>query len=193
MPMMNNNASKPIALLAILAIAFSAMGAAQPPAAPHAAPAKAREAPSPTHLASSHLVNPHLHGAMPVVAKKDISKKTAEKTGEGRRSIARHWYGHWSFAYWATLHRGTGTIEGEVRTASGSPVAGAHMVLRTSKGRTFRAWSKKHITTTSSGGFFMMRNVRIGSYRVRASKGKTAGATPTHVHGGSLSTVAVKI
>jgi hypothetical protein len=135
--------------------------------------------------AVSSLTNPHLHGAKPAVTKS--TKKDEHK------KIAHHWVGRWSFADWAVLHRGTGTITGEVHVSSGSPAAGARVALRTAKGGTLRNPAARHVTHTTSGGHFVMRHVRIGSYRVRGSKGKAAGHAAIKVHGGQMTTAHVKI
>jgi hypothetical protein len=182
---LNNRIADGMSMLALVGMLMLGAGAT-PGEIEHGAPAKKSPAVHASlHIGPAHLVNPHLHGALPVVAKRVAREK--------KKIVARHWVGHWSFAGWAALHRGTGTIEGEVRSPSGSPVIAAHMVLRHIHGGIIRNWNAKHITTSGPGGTFIMRNVRIGSYRVRASKGKAAGATPIHVHGGMMTTVSVKI
>ena len=67
------------------------------------------------------------------------------------------------------------------------------MVLRHAHGGIIKNWNDKHITTTGPGGIFIMRNVRIGTYRVRGSRGKAAGASTVHVSGGAMAVASVKI
>ena len=168
------------AIVVVTILSLSLAAAAAPvvdtPVAPKSAP---RSAASPL---VPHIINPHLHGATPAVTTPTKSKQ---------KSKVRH--NHWSFSDWAVLHRGLGTITGEVHSGSGSPMAGIRVMLRSAKGKALAKTSSKHITHTNGGGTFVMKNVRIGTYRVRATKGKTAARSMVHVHGGLMSTVSVKL
>jgi len=165
-----------ITALLLMAVALCLNLAAVP-----AKPAPPKTAHVPAKIKAA-LVNPHLHNAKAAVAKSTINTK-----------LAKHWQHRWSFADWAVVHRGTGTVMGQVHTASGIPVAGAGVVLRTSKGGAFRNVALKHITHTNAAGSFIMRHVRIGSYRVRSSKGKAAGHVGIRLHGGGTVMAMVKL
>jgi hypothetical protein len=164
--------------VALLNSAATTPAPVAPPGAPHKSVAPhARPA----------LANTHLHGAKLAV------ESAIAKTRVAKKTLARHWLARWDFATWATVHRGTGTIEGKIVNASGSPMSGSKVFLRTSKGKALRTASAKHITHSGAGGLFIMRHVRIGSYRVRGELAKASGRTPVHVHGGVTNMVTVKL
>jgi Carboxypeptidase regulatory-like domain len=179
-------------LLAILAmLCCVSLGATSPttppPTAPKTPPAKPAVARTP------HVANTHLHGALPAVVKSAAKPvaKVADKVTE-RAHLARHWTGRWAFANWAVLHRGLGTIAGQVHTASGAPASGVRVALRSAKGKVLGNAKARHVTHTGPGGTFLMTNVRIGNYRVRATKGKTVAGMPVHV-GGGVATAMVRM
>jgi hypothetical protein len=51
----------------------------------------------------------------------------------------------------------------------------------------------RHITHTGAGGTFLMTNVRVGNYRVRATRGKAVASTPIHIGGGTVATASMRI
>jgi hypothetical protein len=170
-------------LIAALACLNLAAAAAKPPATkPPAAKPPALKESFNKSLPAKTVANPHLHNAKAAVAKSTTNSK-----------LAKHWQGRWSFADWAVVHRGTGTVMGQVYSASGTPVAGAQVVLRKSNGGIFKSVASKHITHSSAGGTFIMRHVRIGSYRVRASKVKANGHVGIRLHGGHTAMAMVKL
>lgn len=193
-----------VAIAAALFVGATA-GAAEPSAP--APPAHGTRTPTGLHHAAPAVANPHLHlpSARTAPAAGEAKTKAPAKTvktekeeKEAARTHLHHGryvpaYARWSFVHWAALHRGTSTIMGEVVGKSGKPVSGAQVVLRTSKGKAFKSASAKHATSSNAAGQFVMRGVRGGSYRVRATKSKASGHTAIHLGGGRATMVTVKV
>ena len=160
-----------ICTLATIPLARAASPQAPYTAAPYkAAPYKA----APYHPPINH----HLHGM-------------AET--HPHRWVRTRWAHHWNAYAWFALHRGTGTVEGIVHGGSGSPMVGASVRLRHANGHALRHASARHITSTGSGGTFVMKHVRAGRYRVRADAQGHSGHTPIVVHAGQVVEVGVKL
>jgi hypothetical protein len=153
---------------------------------------------------TSHLANSHLHGApaasnstpvaksLPTGTAKTAAVKKAETKPGGVVGAAAKRTARWSFTDWAELHRGLGTIRGEVHGPSGAAMAGVRVELRNSKGKVMRA-SMRHVTHTNASGGFVMKHVRIGSYRVRGTKGKASGHVGVKVRHGEMSSATFKV
>ena len=136
--------------------------------------------------------NPHLHG----YATQSIAsgRPTAPAVGAVVRTGGyTRWRGrHWNSVAWFALHRGTGTIEGLVHNGAGEPMAGMSVRLRDSHGHGFRSAAAKHVTTTGSGGSFLMRHVRAGTYRVHAEAHGQKGDSTVRLHAGQVAMVTIK-
>jgi len=139
------------------------------------------------------VANAHLHGIAHVAA---TAADAADRhhAGERPHRHSRWWYAGWDSTAWIGLHRGTGVIRGVVRSASGSPVAGASVRLRDRYGHALRTTAAKHVTSTGAGGTFVMTHVRAGSYHVHADgDGGHQGHVALRLHSGEVATVAVKM
>ena len=137
-------------------------------------------APATGHPAAARpQVNSHIHGVTP---------STRVATHHEHRDWHHHhpWHERWNYVEWLSVHHGTGTIIGTVMGKNEEPVASAWAGLRGARNQVLRIASHKHITHTDSTGHFVMRHVLPGSYRLRASVGKTAGSTPITVHSGTI-------
>jgi hypothetical protein len=174
-------------VLLMVVLVSAATGAETPPS--NAVPGVSRAA---SRSRSSALANSHLHGATAAVAKPAAKSTSKEDKDTGKSVRHKREARRWSFSEWATLHRGLGTIRGEVHSSGGSPMANIRVALRSPAGKVLKV-SARHVTRTGSGGAFVMRHVRIGSYRVRASKGKTAGHVNLHVSGGRTAMAMVRL
>jgi hypothetical protein len=176
-------------------------------AAPHAvAPAHRAQAP---HIATP-MRNPHLHGANNPKAEKEASaavhKHTAVAKGASEKEHSpahahdfdahrgRHLFHHrWDFVSWVGLHRGWGSVRGEV-TSGGRGVSGAIVSLRSRHNRTLVLVSHRHITRSGADGTFVMYGVRHGSYHVHASAGRSSKSSGmVVVRTGSTSHAAVHL
>ncbi len=133
--------------------------------------------------APAHIANPHLHGARPEL----------ERVRRWDRHLAGHWYGHWSYANWVSLHRGLGNVQGKVVAANGSPVEGFTVTLRGANGAFLKPASRRHTQISGAGGSFVMARVRAGHYRVRAAKGALNKHTTVYVRAGQTSTAVVRM
>ena len=131
--------------------------------------------------------NRHLHGATSATRVRKASPHV-----ERSERTHRIWHHRWQYWHWLSSHRGSGTIVGTVVDKQEKPVAHAHVVLRSPRGR-YLKWSLKHVTTADSAGHFIMRRVRPGSYRVHSSSGKAHGNVPVHVHSGVVLHETVRI
>ena len=177
-----------IILLFCVAVCCSTLVAATDPISRSVGPAL----PAKSHASLlKGLVNPHLHGAVPTAKTPAPPSKTAPTKTRSSRARLRY-LPRWSYSNWVVLHRGLGTIRGEVLNSKDAVASGVHVELRSSKGKKLRV-SRRHVTHTTAGGTFVMRHVRIGNYHVRASKGKASGHVSVQVRGGTLSTALVKI
>jgi hypothetical protein len=170
-------------MLAVVPVASTA-ATAQPPTVTH--PVTVHRSEPPRGLI--HQVNPHLH--LNIATKGVPVDKKHEHSHERWHG---HWHHYWAFYEWATIHRGLGTVEGTVRSAEGSPMAGVRVLLRHANGHPFRRWGAKHVTHTSEGGGFIMTRVRVGSYRVRAEKGKANAHISIHVNAGAMAAANIKM
>jgi hypothetical protein len=176
-----------VALCSMSALAVTPTDTPVPPPGATAKPQGASVSPAPK-LANSKLPNSHLHGATAATTPKTTTAvKGTAKTGASTAKATR-----WSFTDWAELHRGLGTIRGEVHTANGSPMSGVRVALRSAKGKVLKA-SRRHVTRTSGSGTFVMKHVRIGSYRVRGTRGKASGHVAVKVHHGETSSATLKV
>jgi hypothetical protein len=136
------------------------------------------------HPAAARLqVNRHLHGVTP-----STKVEHRERDRKEHRDWHHHhpWHERWNYVEWLSVHHGTGTIIGTVLGKDEEPAANVVAVLRNSRGKVLKRFSRKHLTHTDSAGHFVMRHVLPGSYRLRASVGKTAGSTPITVHSGTV-------
>ena len=110
-----------------------------------------------------------------LLRRKEVSKSEVEQRHEEREHWWRHWHSHWRYRWdyvaWVDLHRGLGTVLGQVVNAGGGPIQFAQVNLRRWGGKTFLVRSSKHIVHTGPGGDFIMRGVRAGGYRIVAAAG----------------------
>ncbi len=166
-----------LAVAASVAIALASVpdaGAAlvSNPTVPHNTP--------PSKVAPYHApVNKHLHGV-----------ETQAVAGVHAHT---RWVHYWNSAAWFSLHRGTGVIQGVVRTGGGLPMPGMDVRLRHANGHGFRSAAAKHITSTGSGGLFTMTRVRAGRYRVHTAGAGRSGNAQIVVHAGTVASVNVKV
>jgi hypothetical protein len=128
-------------------------------------------------------INPHLH----------LPSDRSKEAPVSKRHSRSHWHHVWAFSDWATLHRGLGTIVGTVKGKDGQALTGIEVLLRTSHGKPFRSLAAKHITHTSEGGSFIMTRVRIGSYRVRAVRGKSSSHASVRVGAGRMANASIRL
>jgi Carboxypeptidase regulatory-like domain len=166
----------------VVSSATAATSAIAPPAAPH------------VHVTTPFVRNPHLKG---VESRATHATSTTHKDDHGMRDhhidLHHAWRHRWDYESWMVIHRGLGTIRGVVHGREGAPMTSVHMVLRKPHGGTFVRVSRRHITYTDAGGNFFMSGVRVGKYRVLASRGKMRGHVQVAVHPGSTANVSVKI
>jgi hypothetical protein len=132
------------------------------------------------HLPS---VNPHLH----------LPASVGKAVPVAKRHARSHWHHVWGYTEWATLHRGLGTIEGTIHNAEGQSLSGVRVALRNANGGVFRNPALRHVTFTGEGGTFIMTRVRIGSYRVRATKGKAVSHVNVRVGVGGTTTANMRM
>jgi hypothetical protein len=179
-----------IASALLIVIVFSvSLPAATPTDAPVPPPASTPKPASSSLSPVQHLGNSHLHGVARAVTK---SAGTTALTPKKTTAKAKVRVRHWTFTEWAELHRGLGTVRGEVHNPSGSTMSGVQVSLRSSKGKVLKP-SSRHVTHTNGSGSFVMKHVRIGSYRVRGTKGKASGHVGVKVHGGQMTSASLKV
>ena len=164
---------------AAVAWAATAVAAAPTPVIPAAPKMPSRSA---THRA---VLNPHLHG---VAATAD-----RHRPGDERWHRQARWDVGWNAVAWFDLHRGTGTVRGVVRNAQGAAVAGASVRLRDRHGHPLHSWAAKHLTTSGSGGLFLMVHVRSGSYHVRAERDGHEGHASIHLSPGRAAEASIRL
>jgi hypothetical protein len=188
-----NRSLKIASALLIVAVSSMTLSAATPTDTPVPPPGATAKPHGVSLSPTAHVANSHLHGATTAAPK---TKTTGIITGSAKTTTAKAKVKaratHWAFSEWAELHRGLGTIRGEVHGATGSTMTGVRVALRSSKGKVLKA-SRRHATHTNSNGTFVMKHVRIGSYRVRGTKGKAAGHVGVKVHGGETASAFLKV
>jgi hypothetical protein len=125
-------------------------GVSAAPKRPTAHPSSRRHIPS----------NRHIHSA------RSPSRTTYEHGRTASPGLRRtYWSGH------SHVPVQRGTITGYVSNANG-PVAAALVRLAKPGGRRIKNPHARHMTSTTSGGTFSMQMVKVGRYRVVASRAK---------------------
>jgi Carboxypeptidase regulatory-like domain len=180
-------------LAALLGVQLSLMAAA---------PGKEVPAPVRRTAPAARPTNPHLHGlesAAATVHKEEAKpeKGAEEKRHEEREAWWRHWHSRWRtrwyYVGWINIHRGLGTVLGQVVGADGVAVERAELNLRRAGGQIFSKQSDKHIVHSGVSGNFIMRRVRAGRYRVVANGNGENGFAQVRVHVWQSSVVNIRL